>query len=100
MSEQSLRWAVPVLIQHGPRIERIFNCVHDALDYLENEWPTRKGEHYSRARISLRAALSRSMPIEVAREAFLAACIEASLLKLPDYSPKCGPNGGQLRASA
>ncbi|TGU11718.1 DUF982 domain-containing protein, partial [bacterium M00.F.Ca.ET.156.01.1.1] len=53
--------------------------VYDALDFLENEWPLRRGERYKRAVQKCRAALSRLEAAEVAREAFISACLEASM---------------------
>lgn len=80
MMLNSVRWLAPVMVSFLPRAERQFDCVHDALDYLEHEWPTPGGRHHTRARQLLRLALARQISAEEAREAFVAACIEANVL--------------------
>lgn len=72
-------WHQPVSIQLQNGSTRFFRGAYDALDFLENEWPVRRGAHYQNALRLCRAALSRSAPAEVAREAFLAASLEASM---------------------
>jgi hypothetical protein len=75
--ETLFRTPVSVRLQTG--LEHTFRSVEDALDFLENEWATRHGTHYGRAVDLCRAALNRIAASETAREAFLAACIEADL---------------------
>jgi hypothetical protein len=72
------RQSITVKLQNGA--VRHFIGAYDALDFLENEWPLRKGSHYQNAITQCRAALSRAAPAEVAREAFIASCIEAALV--------------------
>ena len=72
-------WRVPVNVRLQCGLERTFLSVQDALDFLENEWPLRRGERYDRAVRKCRAALKRLVPHEVAREAFIAACFEAGM---------------------
>lgn len=69
--------SITVTLQNGT--ERRFCGAFDALDFLENEWPIRRGKHYQNAINLCRAALNRSVSPEVAREAFIAACYEAAL---------------------
>ncbi len=70
---------VPVTIRLQSGLERCFRTVYDALDFLENEWPLKRGERYDRAVRRARAALNRMAPTEVAREAFISACLEAGM---------------------
>jgi|GEM_PF-759553 len=74
-----LPWRAPVNVRLQCGLERTFLSVYDALDFLENEWPLRRGERYERAVRKCRAALRRLVPKEVAREAFIAACFEAGM---------------------
>ncbi|MCJ8518840.1 hypothetical protein ABID21_001730 [Pseudorhizobium tarimense] len=79
MIDMELPWRAPVNVRLQCGLERTFLSVHDALDFLENEWPLRRGERYQRAVRKCRAALRRLVPDEVAREAFIAACFEAGM---------------------
>ncbi|PSS64462.1 DUF982 domain-containing protein [Ensifer sp. NM-2] len=72
-------WSVPLLVRLQNGTSRVFSSVYDALDFLENEWPLRRGQRYERAIRTCRGALNRSAPIAVAREAFIAACLEAGM---------------------
>jgi hypothetical protein len=74
-----LPWRAPVNVRLQCGLERTFRSVYDALDFLENEWPLRRGERYERAVRKCRAALKRLVPNEVAREAFIAAGFEAGM---------------------
>lgn len=79
MNNQDLPWRAPVRVRLQNGLERIFLTVYDALDFLENEWPLRRGQRYDRAVRKCRAALRLLTPTEVAREAFIAACLEAGM---------------------
>ncbi|WP_083347459.1 DUF982 domain-containing protein [Rhizobium sp. LCM 4573] len=79
MNTPDIPWRIPVKIRLQCGIERTFLGVHDALDFLENEWPLRRGERYNRAVRRCGAALHRKVPAEMAREAFIAACLEAGM---------------------
>nr|WP_244520156.1 DUF982 domain-containing protein [Sinorhizobium glycinis] len=57
---------------------RQFCGPYDALDFLENEWPSH-GVQQARAIEICRAALHHSEYTNSARHSFVAACIEASL---------------------
>lgn len=69
--------ALEVRMQSG--LKRSFTDPRDAADFLENEWPFKHGEKYERAIKTCHAAVERQVPLAVAREAFLAACLEARL---------------------
>jgi hypothetical protein len=72
-------WTIPLTVRLSNGLTRNFTSVYEALDFLENEWPLRKGERYERAVRICRRALNRMMPAAVAREAFIAACLEAGM---------------------
>ncbi|MGF6175065.1 DUF982 domain-containing protein [Ensifer sp. 4252] len=72
-------WSVPLTVRFHNGTSHIFSSVFDALDFLENEWPLRRGQRYERAVKTCRGALHRTTPVAVAREAFIAACLEADL---------------------
>jgi hypothetical protein len=72
-------WSVPLLVRLQNGASRVFSSVYDALDFVENEWPLRRGQRYERAIRTCRGALNRTTPIAVAREAFIAACLEAGM---------------------
>lgn len=72
-------FSVPLQVSFPNGVMRSFESVHDTVDVLENEWPLRHGEWYKRALEKCRAALYRMTPVAIAREAFVAACLEAGL---------------------
>ncbi|MBW8790719.1 DUF982 domain-containing protein [Rhizobium leguminosarum] len=72
-------WVRPVRLRLQCGLERAFTSVYDALDFLENEWPLRHGERHDRAVKTCRGALNGIIPSMVAREAFVAACLEAGM---------------------
>ena len=72
-------WATPLEVRLQSGLSRIFRSVAEARWFLENEWPVHQGDHYERALMVCRAAERRQVSPEVAREAFLAACLEAGL---------------------
>lgn len=72
-------FTVPVTIRLQCGLDHTFHSVYDALDFLEGEWPLRHGQRYDRAVELCRKALKRLVSGEVAREAFIAACLEASM---------------------
>ncbi|MBY3510868.1 DUF982 domain-containing protein [Rhizobium laguerreae] len=72
-------WIRPVTIRLQCGLERTFTGVYDALDFLENEWQLRHGERHERAVKTCRGALNEIIPGIVAREAFVAACLEVGM---------------------
>ncbi|MCA1439247.1 DUF982 domain-containing protein [Ensifer sp. IC4062] len=72
-------WTTPLTVRLSSGIKHTFNSVYEALDFLENEWPLRNGHHYERAVRTCRGALNRMTPAAIAREAFVAACLEAEM---------------------
>lgn len=84
-------WGKPVTVRLQNGQEHSFHSLEDSLDFLENEWPTRFGTHHRRALDLCRAAAARMVAAEAAREAFIAACLEANMplvlsVKRPDVS--------------
>lgn len=75
--DMPFRAPVNIRLQNG--LQHSFQNVYDALDFLENEWPLRRGERYRRAVAQCRGAINKLVPVEVAREAFIAACLEAGM---------------------
>lgn len=76
----SVRWTTPVLVTFANGAVRQFDCVHDALDCLQHEWPSPRGRRHDKAVEVLGAALARLAPVEEARKAFVSACVEAGIL--------------------
>lgn len=77
-----VRWTRPVKVRLQCGLEHTFTSIYDALDFLENEWPIRHGQHHEQAVKRCRRALSGIIPAEIAREAFFGACLEAGLSTL------------------
>ncbi|WP_075292870.1 DUF982 domain-containing protein [Pararhizobium arenae] len=72
-------WTKSLHVRPYEGLERSFCSIYDALDYLENEWPFREGKYHLRAITACRGVLNGLIKAEVAREAFIAACLEASM---------------------
>ncbi|WP_426239291.1 DUF982 domain-containing protein [Pararhizobium sp. DWP1-1-3] len=83
MSRRDILWSQPLKVTLHAGIDRTFGSVYEALDFLENEWPQKRGECYDRAVFACRQGLNGVAPTELAREAFIAACLEAGLPALP-----------------
>ncbi|WP_275789323.1 DUF982 domain-containing protein [Pararhizobium gei] len=98
MTIRDIPWTHPLKVRLQNGLERTFCSVHEALDFLENEWPLKRGERYDRAVTACRRALNRMTPAAVAREAFIAACLEAGMpavvaAPLPYARTASGPAG-------
>ncbi|MDC7255131.1 MULTISPECIES: DUF982 domain-containing protein [unclassified Shinella] len=87
-------FATPISVTFTNGITRMFQGVHDALDFLAKEWPLRTGECYARACELCRAALQFRTSAAVAREAFVSACLEAGMpvQALPPLWHRSGPS--------
>ncbi|MFS2155106.1 DUF982 domain-containing protein [Rhizobium sp. Rhizsp42] len=88
MSPVDVLWANPVTIRLTNGLERSFSSISDALDFLESEWPSRRGAYHDAAVVTCRNALKKMTPPTVAREYFSAACLEAG------FGPKTGTRVG------
>lgn len=98
MNSQDVLFRAPVRVRLQCGIERTFLSVFDALDFLEHEWPLRRGERYKRAVDKCRAALEWAVASEVAREAFISACLEAGM-PMVMASPPVGKQRPDLQAT-
>lgn len=87
-------FSVPLNVSFPNGLSRVFEGLHDTVDFLENEWPLRHGERYKRACDKCRAALAKRTPVAIAREAFVAACLEAGLpvRAMPPVWQRTGPS--------
>jgi hypothetical protein len=79
MTIRDVPWNHPLKVTLRSGLERTFSSVYEALDFLENEWPLKRGARYDCAVSSCKRALNRMTPAAVAREAFIAACLEANM---------------------
>ncbi|WP_072375981.1 DUF982 domain-containing protein [Rhizobium tibeticum] len=79
MSKRDIPWSNPLKVTISAGMDRTFASVFDALDYLENEWPRKRGDRYDRAVLACRRGVNGLASAEVAREAFIAACLESGL---------------------
>jgi hypothetical protein len=98
MPTSDIPWSTPVSVRLQSGIGRLFASVLDAQDFLENEWPIRSGAYHDAAIVSCRRALNKSTPPAVAREMFVAACLEAGLRTTGDAPVQ--PNYGRYSPSA
>jgi hypothetical protein len=79
MTEADFTWNVPVELELPCGLTRRFLNAYDALDFLDAEWPTRRGPAYERALRLCRNALRGTRATELARSAFIAAADEAGM---------------------
>lgn len=79
MTIRDIPWTLPLRVTLSSGLDRTFSSVYEALDFLEHEWPLKRGERYDRAVACCQRALNRMTPPAVAREAFVAACLEAGM---------------------
>ncbi len=76
----SAPFRVPVLVRIGHGSSEAVESASDAIHYLQNRWPHERGHHYQQAMRLCKEAAQGLLPTEVAREAFIAAAIEAYVL--------------------
>lgn len=86
MTEADFTWAVPVELELHSGLTRRFCNAYDALDFLDAEWPTRKGVAYDRAIRLCKNALRSTRAAELARAGLLAAAEEAGIQQCADTS--------------
>jgi hypothetical protein len=79
MPDRDVLWTLPLKVILPSGLEHTFSNVYDAAIFLENEWPLKRGERYDRAVSACRRALNQMTPLAVAREMFIAACLEADV---------------------
>jgi hypothetical protein len=95
MLHNDVLWTRPIMIRLQCGLERTFTGVHDALDFLENEWPLRHGQCYERAVKTCRGAFDGMIAPVIAREAFTSACLEAGMATIVTRQK---PQGHLLRS--
>lgn len=71
-------FSVPLQVSFPNGVTRSFESVHNTVDFLENECLCVMAS-VTNAREICRGALYRMRPVAIAREAFVAACLEAGL---------------------
>ncbi|EUB97174.1 protein of unknown function DUF982 [Rhizobium sp. CF080] len=76
----SASWRAPVLIRIGFGSSEAVRSPSEALDYLVERWPREVGDHHKIALHKCLVATTGAIPVEVAREAFISAAIEAYVL--------------------
>lgn len=74
------QWQFPVRIKDGRGIPEAIHGPEEALEHLTYRWPAETGSHYDNARRQCLNARQRGVPVEVVREAFVAASLEAGML--------------------
>ncbi|KPF46134.1 DUF982 domain-containing protein [Rhizobium sp. AAP43] len=95
MTDTDFTWTVPVELQLPCGLTRRFLNAYDALDFLDAEWPTRRGDAYARAIRLCRIALRSPSATELARAAFIAAGEETGMRQCYDLrrQPSFRPSG-------
>jgi hypothetical protein len=82
------RWTRPVWIRAGYGPFEAIRSPRQALEQLVYRWPEERGPDYLLAQKLCHGALRTHALCERAREAFMQACVEASLIDGED--PACG----------
>ena len=75
-----VRWLSPVFVRLGEGVAEAIRSPEDAMRILHFRWPPRRGRAFDNARTLCADALEKSRACETAREAFIRACVEASIL--------------------
>lgn len=78
--ESFIIWHTPVSVRIGHGQPELINSPHEGLSYLKTRWPIERADKYAAAKRACEAAIDRKGSSQVAREAFIAAAIEANLL--------------------
>jgi hypothetical protein len=81
-----LIWSTPLHINLPNGKEHTVSSVNEAFALVQDGWPRIDGEQYRQCCLTCRAALNGRAPAAVAREHFIAACLEAGA-KLSALSP-------------
>jgi hypothetical protein len=81
-------WSKPITIRLQNGLPHTFAYVEESLDFLEHEWPINLGAHRQRALELCKAVRNHSVKGTVAREQFIAACLEAGMPQMLGTKPK------------
>lgn len=73
-------WQTPVYVRIGYGSSESLHGPNEALVYLANRWPAKRGPYYENAKFACVIAVEQNGSSEIAREAFIAAAIEANIL--------------------
>lgn len=73
-------WVAPLYVRIGYGSSETVDGPADALRYLSTRWPAERGRKYEAARALCIGAVERKGSKEDAREAFIAAALEAHIL--------------------
>jgi hypothetical protein len=89
-------WSWPVHVRIGTGRPDIIRGPTEAFAALNHRWPAEHGFHYGAARRLCSLAVAGKAPAEVAREAFIAAALEAAVLdeRLQSHAASPGTNLG------
>ncbi|MCO6185668.1 DUF982 domain-containing protein [Rhizobium sp. L1K21] len=80
------RWSMPVIVLSDEGVEYYIQSPEEALEHMQRGWTFRPGSQYQKARRALLSAMHGQIGAEEAREAFLAAAIEAGrIVMYPAY---------------
>ncbi|MND71487.1 hypothetical protein D3C80_630130 [compost metagenome] len=79
-SSTDIQWESPVYVRIGHGASDAIRSADDALHYLNLRWPTERGTKYTLASVACANAVEGRDSPENAREAFVAAAIEALIL--------------------
>ncbi|MBW8284681.1 MAG: DUF982 domain-containing protein [Rhizobium sp.] len=94
MTPGNSTWTDPVELKLQSGLKRTFREPYDALYFLEEEWPTRSGVAFERAKRWCRLAIETDEAVFVARKAFIAAARQAGMLADGDGTGQ-DSSGGQ-----
>ncbi|CDZ73512.1 DUF982 domain-containing protein [Neorhizobium galegae] len=75
-----VQWSTPVAVRIGYGSPEMIENAADALEFLERRWPHERDKQYQAAKQACEGALFHSRSSSIAREAFIAAAIEAYVL--------------------
>ncbi len=73
-------WEIPVYVRIGHGLSETIDRPDEALKYLLTRWPAERGPAYVDAKEACENAIDAHGSLELAREAFIAAALEASLV--------------------
>jgi hypothetical protein len=76
----SNQWNEAVSVRIGTGISDTINGPGEAFEALNNRWPGEHGPHYDEAKRLCSMAVGGTSSLEIAREAFIGAAVEAAVL--------------------
>jgi hypothetical protein len=76
----SAPWRAPVRVRIGHGASERVEGPSDAIYYLQHRWPTGQGRYFRQAMSDCKRATEGTIPAEVAKESFISAALEASVL--------------------